>query len=134
MHNCEVSNFNFCKPLPEIAIHIAILSALTIPAAAESVDSWMVDTEQGMCVIEHISKYINQKFDPVIIVLSLCPNSDQELAMDTDLENSGLPQPKIQENTIRDIIVMNRSDLKCLKSIKMETSGENMMIPKRPCE
>ncbi|MGI3163399.1 hypothetical protein [Pseudooceanicola sp. 200-1SW] len=98
---------------------------------------WYIRSEWAQCLIENLDALRAAPSDPVVIVLSRCPDVSTNLS---DLvTNSG---EEMNEKAVfrgryvtpSPAVVFSKQELNCLAADRIEQDADWSGLPKRPCE
>lgn len=105
--------------------------ATCLPAQAQTDDGVLVAPEHFACVVEHAEMYLAAPKNPVVIVLSECPNPSSLPSRGTSstgpsnslppppTDRSGEPRP----SPVQNVLIISKRDLRCLKSASAKLMG-----------
>ena len=120
------------------AIYVGAI--LPITAISGDRDIIYIRARHYNCLMGNIDRYINAaNKGTLIIILSECPNTEQENALEWIARNTYLPSVKeVEASAARpaEVIAYNKKDLTCLKG-RMPTNVKDtglIELPRRPCK
>jgi len=103
---------------PVILIGCAFCALGGVAASADEA-IWRFDAAQGRCVQENISVYETSDMNPVVIVLSACPETDLAKVLRASSENSGL----FSVNDGDRVLVLSHEELACFGELELPDEG-----------
>jgi len=115
---------------------LAAIGLLAGPAQAEDDTSWYVDASDYACFVENIEAFLDAPSDPVVIVLTRCPEPSMSLS---DLvTNSGADENPTEvfgnaEVTVTELLIYSKAELECLRDRIVARSEDLVELPKEPC-
>jgi hypothetical protein len=100
--------------------------------------SQLVDKSQLLCVIDNINKYLNVKTNPVLVILSICPQADLDAEAIGRLTRNELPEPRLtaDKGGVVRFLVLSKAELNCLSPYRPlidETKKPVFSLPKHLC-
>jgi hypothetical protein len=110
------------KTLPTtlVATFLAWMCAVNCAVAQIKQAERVVKREQLKCVIDHLKTYSESKEDPVIIYLSICPETTMTTDAIRKLQQNSLPNPgQGQAAPLETVLVLMKSELGCLSAYQV---------------
>ena len=106
-------------------------------AADAANDEWRISPESAACFLEHLDDYRNAGGDPVVIVVSACPETDRVKALATLQRNSapGLRESAVADSGFDNVVVLTLQELDCIAKLDGLDPAQGIVL-RRPigCE
>ncbi len=109
-------------------------SLAPLPAFAD--EDWVLRTEHFECLIQNLEVYRANAEPVTIIVLGACPEVDITEALAMIVQNSGIAQVDMVEDSAArpaEIISFTPPQLECLAQLEAAPDGDLVRIPRDPC-
>lgn len=117
---------------------LVMLLLLSNSALAQDQDKWVVRLNEAECLLDNIDTYLLGDREPVVIFISLCPETDTSRIMRKLQKNSGLPSgPSVviapDGTEFDELIVYSKKELLCLKDLPIIKAVSHIRLPQNPC-
>lgn len=103
---------------------------------AEEGKFWNIRSDHLNCLLANSAAYLEGASDPIIIFLTVCPQTDLEEILKGSTKNLSIVAPDVQSDSKdepAEVVVFTRQQLECLRDISFDLSVPVLEIPRDPC-
>lgn len=94
-----------------------------IPQKAIAADFWSIPQTQLECIINATDNYVHQDKEPIVIVVSQCPEADVAKALAKSAVNTGTMSVAKGDK----VLIMKKTEIKCLSQLDFETDDGGLV-------
>jgi hypothetical protein len=100
-----------------IRASFCVLTLVPTAAGSATAADVLVERHQLQCVIENADKYARTPSDPVLIILSICPETEFSVTDAAEMAINDLPslEVQVQGGTVQKVLALTKRELACLK-------------------
>jgi len=102
-----------------LALVLTLLAVMGVNAA----DFWEIPASQAKCIKQYSDAYAAQNKEPVVIVVSQCPEVNVAKALADSAVNTGTTSVAVGDK----VLILKKSELNCLKQLNLRADGNGMV-------